>query len=172
MSRLRLAVLVFCVLAVASCATSPPPQNAALNVFPGPPPQPTYQPVAAPDPILRMDLPPGQQGVASASDPSQILAPASGGPYSPSLAPPRPNYQAQPAPTYQAQTQPTYQPSPQASYQPIYKPTVPNTGLCAENGSCYGDLSVLTGRPKTVAVGGYFRKNGTYVRGHYRSKRR
>jgi hypothetical protein len=40
---------------------------------------------------------------------------------------------------------------------------------CAENGSCYGDTSVLTGRPKTVAVSGYFRSNGTYVRGHYRS---
>lgn len=43
---------------------------------------------------------------------------------------------------------------------------------CAENGSCYGDISAATGRPKTVHVGGYYRKNGTYVRGHYRSKRR
>jgi len=43
---------------------------------------------------------------------------------------------------------------------------------CAENGSCYGDLSTLTGRPKTVHVGGYFRSDGTYVRGHYRSKPR
>ena len=42
--------------------------------------------------------------------------------------------------------------------------------ICAENGSCYGDISVLTGRPKTVAVKGYYRKDGTYVRGHYRSK--
>lgn len=44
------------------------------------------------------------------------------------------------------------------------------TGLCAENGSCYGDISSLTGRPKTVQVGGYFRQDGTYVRGYYRSK--
>jgi hypothetical protein len=43
---------------------------------------------------------------------------------------------------------------------------------CAENGSCYGDISDLTGRPKTVPVKGYFRKDGTYVRGHYRSKPR
>jgi hypothetical protein len=41
---------------------------------------------------------------------------------------------------------------------------------CEENGSCYGDISALTGRPKTVQVDGYFRKDGTYVRGHYRSK--
>ena len=50
--------------------------------------------------------------------------------------------------------------------------TYPNTTapLCAENGSCYGDISPLTGNPKTVPVQGYFRSNGTYVRGHYRSK--
>jgi hypothetical protein len=40
---------------------------------------------------------------------------------------------------------------------------------CAENGSCYGDISEQTGRPKTVNVRGYYRKDGTYVRGHYRS---
>ena len=46
----------------------------------------------------------------------------------------------------------------------------PTAPLCAENGSCYGDISPLTGNPKTVPVQGYFRSNGTYVRGHYRSK--
>ena len=52
---------------------------------------------------------------------------------------------------------------------------VPPSGLgypCAENGSCYGDISTLTGRPKTVRVQGYYRKDGTYVRGHYRSRPR
>jgi hypothetical protein len=44
------------------------------------------------------------------------------------------------------------------------------SGNCAENGSCYGDVSPLTGRPKTVHVQGYFRRDGTYVRGHYRSR--
>jgi len=39
---------------------------------------------------------------------------------------------------------------------------------CAENGSCYGDISTLTGRPKTIHIRGYYRKDGTYVRGHYR----
>jgi len=41
---------------------------------------------------------------------------------------------------------------------------------CAENGTCYGDISIATGKPKTVRVKGYYRKDGTYVRGHYRSK--
>ena len=43
---------------------------------------------------------------------------------------------------------------------------------CAENGSCYGDISPVTLRPKTVHVRGYYRKDGTYVRGHYRSRQR
>ena len=41
---------------------------------------------------------------------------------------------------------------------------------CAENGSCYGDISEATGRPKMVHVNGYYRRDGTYVRGHYRSR--
>ena len=50
----------------------------------------------------------------------------------------------------------------------------PSSGssACAENGSCYGDISKNTGRSKTVRVRGYYRKDGTYVRGHYRSKKR
>jgi hypothetical protein len=47
-----------------------------------------------------------------------------------------------------------------------YKPAV------AENGSYYGETSKATGRPKEVHVKGYYRKDGTYVRGHYRSKPR
>lgn len=43
---------------------------------------------------------------------------------------------------------------------------------CAENGSCYGDLSMRTGLPKTVHVNGHYRANGTYVQGHYRSNSR
>ena len=40
----------------------------------------------------------------------------------------------------------------------------------AENGSYYGEPSKITGNPKTIYIKGYFRKDGTYVRGHYRSK--
>ena len=50
--------------------------------------------------------------------------------------------------------------------------TLSATSGCAENGSCYGDISSTTGAPKTVPVKGYYRKDGTYVRGHYRSKGR
>ena len=50
---------------------------------------------------------------------------------------------------------------------PVY---VPPAGVCAENGSCYGDISSVNGMPKTVSVNGYYRKDGTYVRGYYRSK--
>jgi len=39
----------------------------------------------------------------------------------------------------------------------------------AENGSYYGQISQLTGRPKTVFVHSYFQSDGTYVRSHYRS---
>jgi hypothetical protein len=42
--------------------------------------------------------------------------------------------------------------------------------LIAENGSYYGQISENTGKPKTVHVNGYYRKDGTYVRGYYRSK--
>ena len=47
-------------------------------------------------------------------------------------------------------------------------PTATATAPCAENGSCYGDLNA-NGVPKTVHVDGYYRKDGTYVRGYYRS---
>jgi len=48
--------------------------------------------------------------------------------------------------------------------QPTYsKPPI------AENDSYYGQISDNTGRPKTVYVKGYYRKDGTYVRSHYRS---
>jgi len=47
-------------------------------------------------------------------------------------------------------------------------PTLNNRGV-AENSSYYGEISEATGRPKTVYVNGYYRKDGTYVRSHYRS---
>lgn len=56
--------------------------------------------------------------------------------------------------------------SPPAGDDEAYKPPV------AENGSYYGEISPNTGRPKTVHVRGYYRRDGTYVRGHYRSSPR
>jgi hypothetical protein len=40
---------------------------------------------------------------------------------------------------------------------------------CSETGSCYGDLSDISGLPKTTYVPGYFRSDGTYVGSFYRS---
>jgi hypothetical protein len=51
-------------------------------------------------------------------------------------------------------------------------PSAPSTAInpvVAENGSYKGEISEATGRPKDVYVNGYYRKDGTYVRGHYRS---
>lgn len=56
------------------------------------------------------------------------------------------------------------------SPSPTAAPIAPVVSGCAENGSCYGDVSSLTGNPKTIHVDGYYRSDGTYVRGHYRSK--
>lgn len=53
-----------------------------------------------------------------------------------------------------------------------YSLTTPPKSGCAENGSCYGDISSINGMPKTIHVEGYYRQNGTYVRGHYRSRGR
>ena len=48
--------------------------------------------------------------------------------------------------------------------------TTLNTGPgVAENGSYFGQPNKV-GIPKTVPVRGYWRKDGTYVRGHYRSR--
>ena len=44
----------------------------------------------------------------------------------------------------------------------------PIVGGVAENGSYYGEPNA-NGVPKTVYVNGYYRKDGTYVRGYYRS---
>lgn len=51
----------------------------------------------------------------------------------------------------------------------LVKAPTPSTHPTAENGSYYGEISDLTARPKTVFVSGYYRKDGTYVRSHYRS---
>lgn len=45
-----------------------------------------------------------------------------------------------------------------------------STHPVAENGSYYGQPSTLTGAPRTVFVRGYYRRDGTYVRSHYRSR--
>jgi hypothetical protein len=39
------------------------------------------------------------------------------------------------------------------------------------NSNYYGATSCITGLPKTTYVSGYYRKNGTYVKPYYRSKK-
>lgn len=51
------------------------------------------------------------------------------------------------------------------------KQSIYTTG-CSESGACYGDISKITGLPKTTYVRGYYRKDGKYVRSYYRSRRR
>jgi hypothetical protein len=38
------------------------------------------------------------------------------------------------------------------------------------NDSHYGEISERTHRPKTENIDGYYRQDGTYVKGHYRSR--
>lgn len=61
--------------------------------------------------------------------------------------------------------------TPRTYSQPTYtRTTTPSTGypFVAENGSYYGEPNA-NGVPKTVGVSGYYRQDGTYVRGYYRS---
>ena len=60
----------------------------------------------------------------------------------------------------------------QSSGNSTLSPPSPIGPGCAENGSCFGDVSNINGMPKTNHVNGYFRRDGTYVRGHYRSSGR
>lgn len=56
-----------------------------------------------------------------------------------------------------------------APTRPNVAPAVaPAPPAVAENGSYYGELN-KNGVPRTVHVDGYFRSNGKYVRGYYRS---
>lgn len=116
-------------------------------------PPPTYYPVAPPEP--------------QSTAPQQVANLPLQRPWAPALYGVSPRVvQTSRVPIYPTNV---YQPG-TATYRPanVYAPTY--APGCAENGSCYGDISSRTGRPKTVAVGGYYRKDGTYVRGHYRSR--
>jgi outer membrane protein assembly factor BamE (lipoprotein component of BamABCDE complex) len=66
---------------------------------------------------------------------------------------------------------------PQSPLKPLRIPAARDIGgrlvpFVGENGSYFGEISKVTGRPKTVYVKGYFRKDGTYVRSHFRSRPR
>lgn len=42
--------------------------------------------------------------------------------------------------------------------------------LGGRNDSYYGEISERTHRPKTENIDGYYRQDGSYVKGHYRSR--
>ena len=71
------------------------------------------------------------------------------------------------APAY-VSSQPSYSSGSAVTAYESDAATTPIYGAVAENGSYYGQPNV-NGVPKTVAVSGYYRKDGTYVRGYYRS---
>jgi hypothetical protein len=88
-------------------------------------------------------------------------------------APPA-NAQPNPSQTPAVYTQPAVAPngtsySQYAQPNPSQTPTLHTGPAVAENGSYYGQPN-KSGVPKTVPVRGYYRKDGTYVRGHYRSR--
>ena len=58
-----------------------------------------------------------------------------------------------------------------ATQVPPRSASAPITPACSESGSCYGDISTITGLPKTNYVSGYTKRDGTVVRGYYRSHR-
>jgi hypothetical protein len=63
------------------------------------------------------------------------------------------------------------QPGQYTQPNPSPTPTLHTGPAVAENGSYYGQPN-KSGVPKTVPVRGYYRKDGTYVRPHYRSRPR
>lgn len=50
--------------------------------------------------------------------------------------------------------------------------TKKRSGVGCQSTGAYGETSCITGRPKTVKVQAYRRKDGTYVKSHHRSGRR
>jgi len=74
---------------------------------------------------------------------------------------------ARPKPDNFLQKQVSYKSS--ANYRVQHRQPSYSIPRVSENGSYYGQISENTGRPKTVYVRGYYRKDGTYVRSHYRS---
>jgi hypothetical protein len=79
---------------------------------------------------------------------------------------------SRPSPALPIEKEPPVRPTVSApidSSAPLDTRLTPAKPPVAENGSYYGEISETTGRPKTVYVRGYYRKDGTYVRSHYRS---
>lgn len=58
-----------------------------------------------------------------------------------------------------------------SGYSSFETPSASYGNSIPDNSSYYGQISSITGAPKTTYVRGYTRSDGTQVRGHYRSRR-
>jgi len=128
--------------ALAGCASSSPP--AYYNPDANLFPPPPVQP---------------QQAVAPSIMDSALFSRASVGEISP------PSTYQPPSP------QPTYASAATAAPR-LYTPPAPRYSSGCQSGNYYGAISCVTGLPKTTYVRSYYRKDGTFVRSHYRSRRR
>ena len=146
----EISMRVICILAIAlslaTCTTLAPTRSYS----------PAHGPVT-----LEGRVPSGENALAQ---PSQYEDPGRTAEY----YPPRPIYDnsGSAEPSYSTSAQPQYTYS-----RPSYGTYSSGGGSGCSSGNYYGATSCVTGLPKTVHVRGYFRKNGTYVRPHYRSKR-
>jgi len=126
--------------------------------------EPEVQPSARPPATRTVQEPRAQAALPPARAGSEVREPSPEPPAA--VARSKSREIASPAPAVER----TYRPAPPAVAPP--KQVSRSAPYCAENGSCYGDISSYTKRPKTVHVRGYYRKDGTYVRSHYRSRPR
>jgi len=115
-----------------------------------------------PDPLTEVVTDLSKEEETSTSTNEVVSSPAPIAPSS-SYFPPARSYSND---SYTTSSRPTESPSYYIPPRSSYNPPV------AENGSYYGEISERTGRPKTVHISGYYRRDGTYVREHYRSSPR
>lgn len=170
--------------AIAAGRSEPARPVPALRVAPSS--VPAASPAATPD-LVAPAVPSPSYVTASPSPPAGMIAAARPGRFAapPALSAPAahltPTFPAPPpaitAPPVvvqdagaQAATQPAAFHVPRPAWQPMPSPPIRYAPACSESGSCYGDISAKTGLSKTTYVHGYFRRNGTYVRGYYRSR--
>lgn len=157
--------LALTVMVLAGCATASPPIDPSQAQYFPPAPAGSPQPLLQPTPVrfIPMRAPftaaPSHTPI-SARD--AMMAPIA-----------TVDYRAgRPSNTAQQPAQTATEPVAQApATAPSYPPSYTRSPGCT-SGNYYGAISCATGLPKTTYVRPYFRKDGTFVSGHYRSRRR
>lgn len=152
-------LLMLALLALAGCTTSAPPQATPVQQFPPPPSTASSQSTPVALLAVRGQTLASPIEVPATAQQALFTHGSTAYEFKPRVAQPQP-------PLYAAK-----QPPPTPVYSPPAIPTrVPSYGC--SSGNYYGAISCVTGLPKTTHVRSYFRKNGTFVRSHYRSRRR